>query len=60
MIRRLLSLALFALAPQLAAAATVACPDLAGAVQVASCPAEEELRYTFSGYCSDYGKAYRG
>ena len=60
MIRRLLSLALFALAPQLAAAATVACPDLAGAVQVASCPAEEELRYTFSGYCSDDGKAYRG
>jgi hypothetical protein len=43
-----------------AAAATVACPDLATAVQVASCPAEEELKYTFSGYCSDDGKAYRG
>jgi len=44
-----------------AAAATVACPpDLAAAVQVASCPAEEELRYTFAGYCSDDGRAYKG
>ena len=59
MIIRLLPLALLAIAPPLAAA-TVACPDLSSAVQVASCPAEEELRYTFSGYCSDDGKAYRG
>ncbi len=43
-----------------AAAASVACPDLATAVQVASCPAEEELKHTFTGYCSDDGKAYRG
>lgn len=43
-----------------AAATTVACPDLATAQQVASCPAEEELKYTFTGYCSDDGKAYRG
>jgi hypothetical protein len=43
-----------------AAAASVACPDLAAAVQVASCPAEEELKYTFTGYCSDDGKSYRG
>lgn len=42
------------------AAATVACPELATARQVASCPAEEELKYTFTGYCSDDGKAYRG
>jgi hypothetical protein len=58
---RLLVLALL-LGPPLPAAmaATVSCPDLATAVQVAACPAEEELRYTFSGYCSDDGKAYRG
>lgn len=43
-----------------AAAASVACPALAAAVQVVSCPAEEELKYTFTGYCSDDGKAYRG
>lgn len=41
-------------------AATVSCPELATAVQVATCPAEEELKYTFTGYCSDDGKAYRG
>lgn len=43
-----------------AVAATVSCPDLATAVQVASCPAEEELKHTFTGYCSDDSKAYRG
>jgi hypothetical protein len=43
-----------------AMAAAVSCPDLAAAVQVAACPAEEELKYTFTGYCSDDGKAYRG
>lgn len=43
-----------------ALAATVACPDLATAVQVGACPAEEELRYTFNGYCSDDAKAYKG
>lgn len=43
-----------------AMAATVSCPDLATATQVAACPAEEELKYTFIGYCSDDGKAYRG
>lgn len=60
MIIRLLPLVLLTAFPVAAAAAAVACPDLASAVQVASCPAEEELRYTFSGYCSDDGKAYRG
>ena len=44
----------------LAFAATVPCPDLAQAVQVGACPAEEELKYTFSGYCSDDAKAYKG
>lgn len=41
-------------------AATVSCPDLGRAVQVAACPAEEELRHTFNGYCGDDAKAYRG
>jgi len=43
-----------------ATAAVVSCPDLAVATQVATCPAEEELKYTFTGYCSDDSKAYRG
>ncbi|MDP1734931.1 MAG: hypothetical protein Q8L44_11290 [Sulfuritalea sp.] len=43
-----------------AIAATVSCPDLATAVQVAACPAEEELKYTFTGYCSDNSRAYKG
>ena len=57
----LLSLALcFGAALPVAMAATVPCPDLAGAVQVAACPAEEELKHTFTGYCSDDAKAYKG
>ncbi len=53
---------LFLLAPiALAARAeAVSCPDLATAVQVGTCPAEEELRYTYSGYCSDNARMYRG
>jgi hypothetical protein len=43
-----------------ALAATVSCPDLATAVQVGACPAEEELKYTFTGFCSDDGKSYKG
>lgn len=43
-----------------ALAATVSCPDLKTAVQVGACPAEEELKYTFTGYCSDDAKAYKG
>jgi hypothetical protein len=43
-----------------ASAATVSCPDLSKATQVATCPAEEELKYTFTGYCSDSNQAYRG
>jgi hypothetical protein len=39
-----------------AMAGTVACPDLEKAVQIASCPAEEELKYTYTGYCSDDGR----
>ena len=42
------------------AAASISCPDLAMAVQVAACPAEEELRYTFSGFCGSDAQAYKG
>ncbi len=52
--------ALFCAAAFPAIAATVSCPDLAQAVQVGACPAEEELKYTFTGYCSDNAKAYKG
>lgn len=41
-------------------AASLGCPDLAQATQVGACPSEEELQYTFTGYCSDDNKAYRG
>ena len=40
--------------------ATLPCPDLHAAVQVAACPSDEELKYTFTGYCSDDAKAYKG
>lgn len=36
----------------------IACPDPAAAVQVATCPSEEELKYTFMGYCSDNARLY--
>lgn len=41
-----------------AMAETVACPDLAGAVQVGTCPSEDELQYTFNGFCSDNARMY--
>lgn len=41
-----------------AAAGMLACPDLAVAVQVNACPTEDELRFTYNGYCSDNAKAY--
>lgn len=47
------------LAPQ-AIAADFVCPDLAQAVQVAACPTDEELRYTFTGFCSDNNRSYKG
>lgn len=36
----------------------IPCPDLATARQVGACPAEEELRYTFTGFCSDNARLY--
>jgi len=43
-----------------AMAATLVCPDVAKAVQVGTCPSDEELKHTFTGYCSDDAKAYQG
>ena len=54
-------LSLFALLTSVsltAAAGSLSCPDLASAVQVNACPSEEELQYTYTGYCSDNAKAY--
>ena len=56
---RQLSLALFVAALSFSAgAATFSCPDLASAVQVNACPTEDELKFTYNGYCSDNAKAY--
>ena len=41
-----------------AIAATLACPDLSEAVQIATCPSEEELKYTFTGYCGADARLY--
>jgi len=41
-----------------AVAAQYACPDMASSAQVNACPTEEELKHTYSGFCSDDGKAY--
>ncbi|MBU0752140.1 MAG: hypothetical protein KJ787_12780 [Gammaproteobacteria bacterium] len=59
-LRHLACLLLLAPTAFAARAEVVACPDLATAVQVATCPSEEELKYTFTGYCSDNSRAYRG
>ncbi|UCV28389.1 hypothetical protein [Ferribacterium limneticum] len=56
---RQLSLALFVAALSFSAgAATFSCPDLASTVQVNACPTEDELKFTYNGYCSDNAKAY--
>ncbi len=39
-------------------AETIGCPELATAVQVNACPTEEELQYTFKGYCGDNARMY--
>jgi hypothetical protein len=41
-----------------ASAATMVCPDLSVAAQVNACPMEEELKFTYNGFCSDASKAY--
>ena len=40
------------------AAEAVPCPDLAVAVQAAACPTDEDLQFTFTGYCSDNARMY--
>ncbi len=42
------------------AASELSCPDMAALVQVNGCPTEEELQYTYTGYCSDDSMAYSG
>lgn len=42
-----------------ALAENVICPDLAAAMQVNACPSEEELKFTFNGYCSDNARIYK-
>lgn len=54
---RRLALSLIAL-PLFATAAELACPSLADVVQVANCPTEEELTFTYNGYCSDNRRMY--
>lgn len=49
------SLLLFSVA---ASGAPVACPDLSKAVRAGQCPTEEELQFTFNGYCSDNARIY--
>lgn len=57
--RHLLSaLLLLPLLVAVARAETVTCPDLAQAARVGACPSEEELKYTFDGYCSDNARIY--
>jgi hypothetical protein len=39
-------------------ASEIVCPDLSTAIQVGACPSEEELKFTFDGYCSDNARMY--
>lgn len=48
--------ALLASAP--ASAESLGCPDLSAATQVAACPTDDELRYTYLGFCSDNARLY--
>jgi hypothetical protein len=41
-----------------ALADTVSCPGLSAAVQVAACPSEDDLKFTFNGFCSDNSRMY--
>jgi len=41
-----------------ALAADISCPDLRTVIQAGACPTEEDLRFTFNGYCSADSRAY--
>jgi hypothetical protein len=59
MIHRLVLCACLATLPISAAwAEQVSCPDLSQAVQVGDCPSEEQLKYSYAGYCSDDARMY--
>lgn len=44
--------------PGQAADRTLSCPDPATVTRVGACPTEEELRYTFTGFCSSNERLY--
>ena len=54
----LLLAALIGAAALPALADTLVCPDPASAVQVATCPSEVELKYTYTGYCGNDARMY--
>lgn len=58
MAHRLVALILIFGSLAAARAETLSCPQLSDAVQVGACPSEEELKYTFNGYCSDNARMY--
>lgn len=41
-----------------AAAVQLSCPDLAAVTQVNACPTEDELKFTYTAFCSDNAKTY--
>lgn len=53
----LVALLLGSMAPA-AFAGSVGCPDLSKVAQAGSCPTEEDLLFTFNGYCSDNARIY--
>ena len=55
---RILLAVLFSSLSLTASAAPLVCPDLAQAVQINACPTEEELKFTYNGFCSDTANAY--
>jgi hypothetical protein len=54
----ILLLALTLAASAALAGETVLCPDLSQTQQVADCPTEEQLRYSYLGYCGDDRRMY--
>lgn len=60
LVAALLNLAALALAISGApvAAANFFCPSVTKVVQVGTCPSEEDLRYTYHGFCSDNQRMY--
>lgn len=56
--RRILLAVILSTMSLTASAVPLACPDLSAAMQVNACPTEEELKFTYNGFCSDMAKAY--